>query len=196
MSNRIELEASYHLDDNYDNILKAIDREGFKLSADIIEEDTYFTDKDLLFITDRICLRTRLTNNNYFELTYKPKTDNSTEKYGKKEVNLKIDSNDYLDTKYVLKELGYLEYVSFKKHRKVYSKIINNFEYNIMIDEIENVGNFIELEILANNEEEKDILHDELDKLVEAFECNNLKEKKQPYRDIVKEHNIKSKNIK
>lgn len=196
MSNRIELEASYHLDDNYDNILKAIDREGFKLSADIIEEDTYFTDKDLLFITDRICLRTRLTNNNYFELTYKPKTDNSTEKYGKKEVNLKIDSNDYLDTKYVLKELGYLEYVSFKKHRKVYSKIINNFEYNIMIDEIENVGNFIELEILANNEEEKDILHDELDKLVETFECNNLKEKKQPYRDIVKEHNIKSKNIK
>ena len=103
-------------------------------------------------------------------------------------MNLKIDVKDYEDTKYMLKELGYIEYVSFKKNRKVYSKLIENFEYNIMIDSIQGVGNFIELEILANNEEEKERLHDELDRFVEKMECQNLKEKEKPYRDLVKEY--------
>lgn len=122
------------------------------------------------------------------ELTYKPKTDNSTEKYGKKEVNLRLDPKDYEDTKYVINQLGYIEYVSFKKYRQVYSKNINGFEYNIMIDKIDDVGNFIELEILANTEAEKEKLRMELDNFVERMNCNKLKEKEKPYRDIVKEH--------
>ena len=73
---------------------------------------------------------------------------------------------------------------------KIY--IVNNFEYNIMIDNIEGVGNFIELEILANNEDEKQLLHDELDIFVRKIGCNNLKEKDKPYRDIVKEYKEKS----
>lgn len=192
MSNIIELEASYYLEENYDDILEKIKQENFKFSKDIVEEDTYFTDKNMVFIKDRICLRTRKINEDFLELTYKPKTDNNTEKYGKKEVNLKLDPKDYLDTKYIIEELGYIEYVSFKKHRKVYSKIINNFEYNIMIDNIEGVGNFIELEILANNEDEKQLLHDELDMFIEKIGCNNLKEKDKPYRDIVKKYKEKS----
>ena len=195
MSNRIEIEVSYHLDENYDNILKRIKEEDFKFSQDVIEEDTYFTDKELIFIKDRICLRTRKINKDFLELTYKPKVDSSIEKYGKREVNLKIDPKDYSDTKYIIKELGYMEYVSFKKHRKVYSKIIDDFEYNIMIDEIENIGNFIELEILANNEEEKEKLQGELDRFVEKMGCQNLREKKKPYRDIVKEYNEKKKAL-
>ena len=187
MSNIIELEASYYLEENYNNIIEKIKKEGFCFIKDIIEEDTYFTDKNMSFVRDRVCLRTRKTNEDFLELTYKPKTDNNTEKYGKREVNIKIEPQDYNDTKYILKELGYEEYVSFKKHRKIYSKNINNFEYNIMIDEIENVGSFIELEILANNEKEKEQLHDELDLFVEKIGCDNLKEKEKPYRDIVKE---------
>ena len=188
MANIIELEASFHLNENYNDILEKIKKEGFEFSKDIVEEDTYFTDKNMTFIQDRICLRTRKTNEDFLELTYKPKTDNSTEKYGKKEVNLNINPKDYSDTKFILEELGYIEYVSFKKHRKIYKKIINNFEYNIMIDEIEGIGDFIELEILANNEEEKEKLHDELDLFVEKMGCINSKEKKKPYRDIVKEN--------
>lgn len=57
-----------------------------------------------------------------------------------------------------------------------------------MIDKIENVGSFIELEILAKDEEEKERLHNELNLFIEKMECKNLREKKMPYRDIVKEH--------
>lgn len=187
MSVRIELEASYYLPCNYENILDKLKEENFKLSKKIVEEDTYYTDKDLTFIKNKVCLRTRITNENFLELTYKPKTDDSTEKYGKREVNVTIDAKDYLDIKYVIQELGFVEYVCFKKERTIYTKNINNFEYNIMIDEIYNVGSFIELEILANTEEEKEVLHDELDKFVELMECKNLREKDKPYRDIVKD---------
>jgi len=188
MASRIELEASYHLGENYEDILEKIKEQNFKLVEDSVEEDTYFTDKNLEFVKSRTCLRTRKTNEDFLELTYKPKTDNSTEKYGKKEVNLRLDPKDYEDTKYVINQLGYIEYVSFKKYRQVYSKNINGFEYNIMIDKIDGVGNFIELEILANTEEEKEKLRTELDKFVERMNCNKLKEKEKPYRDIVKEH--------
>lgn len=188
MASRIELEASYHLGENYEDILEKIKEQNFKLVEDSVEEDTYFTDKNLEFVKSRTCLRTRKTNEDFLELTYKPKTDNSTEKYGKKEVNLRLDPKDYEDTKYVINQLGYIEYVSFKKYRQVYSKNIDGFEYNIMIDKIDGVGNFIELEILANTEEEKEKLRTELDKFVERMNCNKLKEKEKPYRDIVKEH--------
>lgn len=194
MSNRIELEASYHLNDDYSEILDKIKKEDFKLISEVTEEDTYYTDKDLIFVNNRICLRTRKINEDYLELTYKPKSDNLTEKYGKKEVNIKIDAKDYSDIKYVLTELGYLEYVSLKKHRKTYSKEINNVEYNIMIDKIDGVGNFIELEILVDTEEEQKKLHDELDNFVERMSCSKLKEKEKPYRDIVKEHMKGNKN--
>lgn len=188
MSNVIEIEESYYLDNNYTNILKKIKEENFEFTKDITEEDTYFTDKDFNFIKDRVCLRTRKVNEDFLEITYKPKTDKITEKYGKREVNLKIDPDDYNDAKYIIQELGYIKYVSFKKHRKIYSKTINRFKYSVMIDSIENIGDFIELEILADNEAEKELLQEELYKFIEKMECSNLRKKTKPYRDIVKEY--------
>ena len=188
MSSRIELESSYHLGEDYDNILKQIQNEGFKLAENSIEEDTYFTDKDLEFVKNRICLRTRKTNEDFLELTYKPKSNDETEKYGKREVNLKLDPKDYEDTKYVIKQLGYIEYVSFKKYRNVYSRRDSELEYNIMVDQIGGIGNFIELEILADANYDKEKLRLKLDEFIQKMNCNKLKEKEKPYRDIVKEY--------
>lgn len=187
MSNIIELEASFILDRNEDLIFSKISEKNFLLKEETIEEDTYYTDKEMTYIRDRICLRTRNTDNEKLELTYKPKTDNKTEKYGKREVNIQINVEDYEDIKYVIEELGFIEYVSFKKHRKTYSKIIDNTEYNIMVDEIENVGKFIELEILTDTVEKQLKLKTRLDEFVTEIGCDSLDEKKQPYRDIVKQ---------
>lgn len=187
MSNIIELEASFILDRNEDLIFSKISEKNFLLKEETIEEDTYYTDKEMTYIRDRICLRTRNTDNERLELTYKPKTDNKTEKYGKREVNIQINVEDYEDIKYVIEELGFIEYVSFKKHRKTYSKIIDNTEYNIMVAEIENVGKFIELEILTDTVEKQLKLKTRLDEFVTEIGCDSLDEKKQPYRDIVKQ---------
>ena len=50
MASRIELEASYHLGENYEDILEKIKEQNFKLIEDSVEEDTYFTDKNLEFV--------------------------------------------------------------------------------------------------------------------------------------------------
>lgn len=186
MSNLIELEASYHVE-NFEEILRKIKEKNYKFGYKVQKQDTYYTDKKLEFIKTKTCLRTRKTNNEKLELTFKPKTTDSTEKYGKKEVNIALDVKDLEDIKFILNGLGYDEYISFTKNRTVYTKNECGFEHNIMLDSIENVGNFIELEIIAHTEEEKEKLHDELDRFTSNFECEKLKEKTKPYRDLVKD---------
>ena len=188
MSNRLELEKSFVIEKNLEKLLKKIEKEGFSLASTDTEEDTYFTDKQLEFIQDRVCLRTRKTNEEYLELTYKPRSDSNTERYGKREVNIRINPEDYEDIKYVIDRLGYLEYVSFKKHRSTYSKVIDGYVHNIMIDNIEGVGDFSEFEILSDDGKDKEILAKKLDMFITLFECNKYKEKTKPYRDIVKEY--------
>lgn len=191
MASRIELEVSFVMDKNEHNVLEKIKECGFNLVDNNVEEDTYFTDKEEIYIKDKICLRTRKTNEDFLELTYKPKVDDNIEKYGKKEVNIALRAEDYLDIKYVIKGLGFVEYVSFKKKRATYTRLKDDIEYNIMLDEIENGGSFIELEILTDSEEEKEKLASKLDDFVIEMGCDKLQEKMKPYRDIVKEANIK-----
>ena len=187
MANIIEMEESFIIKDDFKSILKKIKEEDFKFVDENVEEDTYFTDPEEVFIKDRICLRTRKTNEDSLELTYKPKTDNRTEQYGKKECNVSIDVKDYEDIRYILKELNYLEYVSFKKHRATYTKTIGGIEHNIMLDTIEGVGKFIELEMIVHSKAEQEKSREELDAFVERMGCSGLESKNKPYRDIVKD---------
>ena len=187
MSNRIELEKSFVLDEeNERRIQEKIEQEGFKLVSEEVEEDTYFSDKELNFVKNRVCLRTRKINDDHLELTYKPKSTEETEKFGKKEVNIELNVKDYEDVKYIIKQLGYIEYVSFKKYRTTYSKNVNGIESNIMLDELKGIGKYIELEVLSEKEDRQKMLS-ELESLLDEFECSNLEEKKKPYRDIAKE---------
>lgn len=187
MSNIIEMEESFVIEDDFKNLLKKIEEEKFKFVDENIEEDTYYTDPDEVFVRDRICLRTRKTNDDKLELTYKPKTDNRTEQYGKKESNVGVSVKDYKDIQYIINELGYIEYVSFKKHRKTYTKTIDGIEHNIMLDTINGVGKYAELEMIVHSKEEQEKAREELDDFVKRMGCEGLKEKNKPYRDIVKD---------
>ena len=110
MSNRIELEKSFVLTDKDEiRIKEKLKIYEFKFAGEEVEEDTYFSDKDLSFIKNKICLRTRKTNNKLLELTYKPKSTEETEKYGKKEVNISLNVSDNEDIKYIIESLGYDE---------------------------------------------------------------------------------------
>jgi predicted adenylyl cyclase CyaB len=53
------------------------------------EHDIYFTDKEQLFITQRICLRIRQTENQC-EITYKGDSHDTEALYSKLETNIKI----------------------------------------------------------------------------------------------------------
>lgn len=187
MSKVIELEASFVLPNGFDELLNIIEKENFKFDSDNTEEDTYYTDEEETFVKQRICLRTRKKNDSFLELTYKPKTDDKTEQYGKREVNINLNTKDYEDMGFILESLGYKRYIRFKKLRKTYTKNIDGTEYNVMLDEIEGVGKFVELEILANTKEEQEKSKSKLDEFVIKFGCDKYEKKKAPYRDIVKE---------
>ena len=185
MSSRIELEKSYYVDDE-NLLMENINRNGLEKVEDSVEEDTYFTDKEQTLIKDRVCLRTRLTNDSNLELTFKAAASEITELFGEREVNLSLKKDHYQDTIFMVIALGFVKYVSFKKHRITYSKVIRGLEHNIMLDEIEGIGKFVELEIIADDSVNKEDLHEELVKFLEEMNVSSFREKNEPYRDIVK----------
>lgn len=185
--NVIELEKGFVLNDNHLIKEEAIEK-GFKLAHEVEETDTYFTDKDKEFVRTRTCLRIRRIDSNYMELTYKAKSSQDTERYGKKEVNIQIKPTDYEDLVTVLSGLGYIKYVEFTKYRKVYSKKDNNVEYNIMLDNIKGIGDFVEFEIITHEDVSNSEREKKLADFIDEFNMTNGVEKKKPYRDIAKEY--------
>lgn len=185
--NVIELEKGFVLNDNHLIKEEAI-KKGFKLAHEVEETDTYFTDKDKEFVRTRTCLRIRRIDSNYMELTYKAKSSQDTERYGKKEVNIQIKPTDYEDLVTVLSGLGYIKYVEFTKYRKVYSKKDNNVEYNIMLDNIKGIGDFVEFEIITHEDVSNSEREKKLADFIDEFNMTNGVEKKKPYRDIAKEY--------
>lgn len=185
--NVIELEKGFVLNDNHLIKEEAIEK-GFKLAHEVEETDTYFTDKDKEFVRTRTCLRIRRIDSKYMELTYKAKSSQDTERYGKKEVNIQIKPTDYEDLVTVLSGLGYIKYVEFTKYRKVYSKKENNVEYNIMLDNIKGIGDFVEFEIITHEDVSNSEREKKLADFIDEFNMTNGVEKKKPYRDIAKEY--------
>lgn len=185
--NVIELEKGFVLNDNHLIKEEAIEK-GFKLAHEVEETDTYFTDKDKEFVRTRTCLRIRRIDSKYMELTYKAKSSQNTERYGKKEVNIQIKPTDYEDLVTVLSGLGYIKYVEFTKYRKVYSKKDNNVEYNIMLDNIKGISDFVEFEIITHEDVSNSEREKKLADFIDEFNMTNGVEKKKPYRDIAKEY--------
>ena len=185
--NVIELEKGFVLNDNHLIKEEAIEK-GFKLAHEVEETDTYFTDKDKEFVRTRTCLRIRRIDSKYMELTYKAKSSQDTERYGKKEVNIQIKPTDYEDLVTVLSGLGYIKYVEFTKYRKVYSKKDNNVECNIMLDNIKGIGDFVEFEIITHEDVSNSEREKKLADFIDEFNMTNGVEKKKPYRDIAKEY--------
>ena len=120
------------------------------------------------------------------ELTFKGKSDTLGGTYAKKESNIKLSISEYIDVCNLLNSLGYYSYVKVVKNRIVYTKKEENLIYNIMIDEIKNLGNFIEIEILceSDNYNTKE-LKTKLENFTSNFKELKLEIADLPYRDLV-----------
>src|SRR5699024_10256655 len=103
--NVIELEKGFVFNDKQLNKEEAIEKR-IKLANEVEETDTDIKDKDKEFVRTRTCLRIRRIDSNYMELTYKAKSSQDTERYGKKEVNIQVKPTDYEDLVTVLSGLG------------------------------------------------------------------------------------------
>ena len=191
MSNRIEVEEKYFVQD-IQKLESHIKSQEFKLVSCYNETDEYFTDIDSIYVKNRTCLRLRNSNNN-LELTFKGKSNEFLNSYAKIEKNIELKTEQYDDIVDMLKNLGYYSYVFVNKNRKTYTKNIDELVYNVMIDNIENVGSFVEFEILAENfNYSLKELKKKLEEFTFKFKYLNLKVANLPYRDFVS-YNIFSK---
>lgn len=196
MASVIEIEEKYflnQLDENKFN--EIILKEKFKELKTIIEEDEYFTDIDSKYIENRTCLRIRRTNDSEMELTFKGKSSRLNSFYAKKESNINLKIEEYNEIIELLTALGYYSYIKVKKNRKRYTKIENDITYNVLVDRIENVGDFIEFEILMdtdnitelNEVELQEKIQKEFKKYIFKFESLKLEPALYPYRDFTAE---------
>lgn len=186
MKSRIEVEEKFFINDKHK--LEEIAKEmNFKLVNNFKENDEYFTDINSIYIKNRTCLRLRNTDDKSLELTFKGKSnDFSLNSYAKLERNIDLKPEQYADVVQVLNKLGYYSYVLVKKDRKVYTKSLDGLTYNIMLDNIEDVGTFVEFEILSSDlNYNTEIIRDKLGKFIENFKETKLEEAKLPYRDFV-----------
>ncbi len=140
-----EIEIKSRIDDP-DQMEYKIKKIGAKFEMEITQEDIYFQHpcKDFK-ITDET-LRLRKMNNEFF-LTYKgPKIDKETKT--REEIELKTDEK-ILD---LLKNLGFSIAGAVRKIRKNYR--INDMV--ISLDNVENLGHFVEIETFGDLETGKE----------------------------------------
>lgn len=185
MSKRVEIEQKFYCTNNK-KLTNLITENGLVKSSEKHESDEYFTDINSVYIKNRTCLRIRNVDNKYLELTFKGKSKDFSNNYAKVENNINLSLADYDSIVGLLYSLGYFSYSIVNKKRITYSKRVDDYEYNVMVDEIKDIGNFVEFELLYYKED-KDIefLQKKLNEFVNCFEIMNFESANLPYRDFV-----------
>jgi len=187
MAKVIELEEKYYCE-NPDSLISMISSLGFKLSNNIHEVDEYFTDINSVYIEDRTCLRIRKVDNKNMELTFKGKSKEFTNFFAKTENNMILSIDDYNNIVELLSSLGYYSYTIVDKQRKIYTKLQDGLTYNILVDEIIDLGGFVEFELVSSDiDADMSLLEKDLKKFVKQFSKLDLETADLPYRDFVAE---------
>ncbi len=144
----LEVEVRYRTSDR-PGVIARIRGWGADFAEDRTDIDHYFNprDRDLKTSDEAFRLR-RIGETN--RLTYKgPKRDTETKTRTEIEVPLGDGAEVAADTELMLLALGYRSVVTVRKKRQVYRFTRGGFKLEACFDNVERVGEFVELEILA-----------------------------------------------
>lgn len=146
MAMGLEIEVKAYADD-----LKRVEEDLIKMGArfvtEVCETDTYFNHPSRNFVQTDEALRIRVAGEQSY-LTYKgQKVD--AESQTREEVEVEIENAD--TAALLLVKLGFERVTDIKKVRKVYEL----GEFDICLDDVEDVGTFVEVETSGENLEER-----------------------------------------
>jgi len=117
------------------------------------EEDHYFNAPDRDFACTDEAVRLRRVGADNF-LTYKgPKTDAQTKTRTEIEVPLAPGHETANAMTQVLRHLGYRPVAVVEKHRRILQLNKEGYKLEICLDEVKDVGRFVELEILTGDDQ-------------------------------------------
>jgi adenylate cyclase, class 2 len=146
------------------------------------EEDIYYSSRHKDFIATEECLRIRKSEERA-ELTWKPPTSDQmrqSQQYWKQEVDLDV-SQQVETIRQLLACLEFYEYVVVTKSRTIYRA---TRETIVCLDEIENLGWFVEIE--TKSQSASDATRANL-LVLSQLGLDNAARVNVPYRDLVKE---------
>lgn len=144
----LEVEVKYRNADRAAAVATLLDW-GAKLAQDRTDTDLYFQapDRDLKASDEAFRLR-RIGAKNY--LTYKgPKRDTVTKTRPEIELPLADGDEAALDAERLFVALGYKPVITVRKRRRVYQFERDGFTLEACFDSLDQIGEFVELEILA-----------------------------------------------
>lgn len=146
-----EIELKFRVKE-YKMLLEKLQNFGCKIEEPIIQNDTiYVANLENTESTEgSLWLRVRKENQK-IEMNLKKQ---SAKKEESQEIEFEVSS--YEKARAFLETLGYKKWVIVNKKRS-YSKYL---QYNLCIDEVERLGNFIEIELLVEDYDTKDYLED------------------------------------
>lgn len=146
----IEVESKYRSPGN-EKIEKALAKMSAKKITEETMEDVYFAHPGRDFGKTDEALRLRKKPDGA-ELSYKGPRMNVDRAKAREEINLKIDNA--LAAQRIVERLGFKEVCVVKKRRKSYSLD----KLRIDVDDVEGLGEFVELEILTESPEKSEEL--------------------------------------
>ena len=179
----LEVERKRTFTGNVDTFIATLRAYGFTQANQLHENDTYYSRPDVDFMQTVECLRVR-ERDGFAEVTYKPATSQATSANDgaimKPETNLSIAPNSAATAKQLLVNLGMIELVTVTKFRRAFTSAAYPNTV-IAIDEIIDVGTFIETEVTLADKAAALQTINELERLLDI---DTLPLATKPYRDM------------
>ena len=179
----LEVERKRTFTGNVDTFIATLRAHGFAQTSQLHENDTYYSRPDVDFMQTVECLRVR-ERDGFAEVTYKPATSHATSTNDgvimKPETNLSIAPNSAATAKQLLANLGMIELVTVTKFRRTFTSAAYPNTV-VAIDEIMDIGTFIETEVTLAD---KAVALQTVDKLERLLDIDTLPLATKPYRDM------------
>jgi adenylate cyclase class 2 len=148
---KYEVEQKHQVTDEAAFLARLHER-GVQLEEPIVQSDQYFTHPCRDFATTDEALRIRVVGDKAF-VTYKgPKLDTTTKT--RREIELPLDTADHDGSQFasLLAALGFTPVAVVRKRRRTFHISIGEFEVEGALDDLDQLGCFVELELQADDE--------------------------------------------
>lgn len=149
MTTRLEVEMKFPVD-SLDGLRRALRSVGARTGKTLREEDIYLSHPNRDFARTDEALRVRRVGQRA-ELTYKgPKLDATTKTRREIELPLADAKNGAANAISMLEALGFLPVAIVRKKRREYAITRSRRAYKILVDEVDGLGTFVEIETIAD----------------------------------------------
>ena len=149
----LEIEQKFAVPD-FDSIERTLSAWGVRAGEDHVESDHYFNAPDRDFARTDEAFRLRRVGEINF-LTYKgPKKAGPVKIRTELEIPLRDGDRSADDMTRLLVHLGYRPVALVRKRRRLFHFQRDGFDLTVCLDEVEDLGRFVEVEVLAPEEQE------------------------------------------